>query len=181
MWSTFRKLVVPSLLLVLFASAFVQNSGCGSSSGNGTGGATGDGSPPGDGATGGTDGGSSVAALCPTSPMRTATSPAMTASEFCKLFFATCVSPFVDGGTDAGPTDAATADGGFSSESSCETSYTNLMYETTRECRSYHVCNAAAYNTANVALHCGHAIGIGLCEDVAVSTDGSTTDAPAGQ
>ena len=107
-----------------------------------------------------------LAALCPAAPTaRNALSPSMTAAQYCMLYLQTC------GGANM-------PDGGYTSEATCETAFAALAYETTRECRSYHVCNAAVYNPASVALHCGHSIGIGLCGDVAV--DAGPTDAASG-
>jgi hypothetical protein len=98
--------------------------------------------------------GVNIAELCPTAPgPRLTNSPAMTATDFCTLFLQVC------SGADS------PADGGFTSETDCEAAYTDLLYQTTRECRSYHVCNAAAYVPSSAALHCGHAVGILLCED----------------
>jgi hypothetical protein len=100
------------------------------------------------------DGGLNLATLCPAAPnMRTATSPSMTAAQYCAIYLATC-------------TGANMPDGGLTTEQSCETAFNNLMAEATRECRSDHVCNAAVYFTAAVALHCGHSVGVGLCQDV---------------
>ena len=47
----------------------------------------------------------------------------------------------------------------------CETDYLGLTFDSTRRCRSYHLCNSAAYDANNTLLHCGHAVGIDLCAD----------------
>ncbi len=39
------------------------------------------------------------------------------------------------------------------------------MFDSTRECRSYHVCNSASYDPSQGLLHCGHAIGVAMCAD----------------
>ncbi len=102
-------------------------------------------------ACGGKDG-ANVGALCPASPQRATESPAMAATDFCQLFLQTC------NGTNNPP-------GGYTTEADCERAYLGLTYETTRECRSYHVCNSAAYDTQNVLLHCRHAVGLDMCTD----------------
>ena len=101
--------------------------------------------------------GSDVGALCPgtaNNPGRTATSAAMTAKEFCQLFLETC------NGVNS-PRD------GYTTEAECETAYSGLTFTSTQECRSYHVCNSAAYDKKDTLLHCQHAVGINLCADTA--------------
>jgi hypothetical protein len=109
-----------------------------------------------------TDSGVNIAALCPKvdgGAVRGSTSPAMTAAEYCSLYLQTCMGA------------ANPADGGYTMMAQCMTAYNALNADLTRECRSYHVCNAAAYADITmppvVALHCGHAVGIGLCADTA--------------
>jgi len=92
--------------------------------------------------------------VCPSSPQRVATSVAMTASEFCQIYMVTC------SGSKA-PT------GSYATEAECEQAYTGLMFESTRECRSYHLCNSASYDTTNALLHCRHSFGLDLCADTA--------------
>jgi hypothetical protein len=99
--------------------------------------------------------GSNIGALCPSSPQRATESPAMTATEFCQLYLQTCT------GTASPPNTYAT-------EAECERAYDGLAFETTRECRSYHICNSASYDTNNVALHCRHSIGLDMCADTAI-------------
>ena len=79
----------------------------------------------------------------------------MTAPEFCQLYFQTC-------------TGAASPANNYATEAECERAYDNFMFETTRECRSYHLCNAAVYDKRNAHLHCGPSIGIDMCADTAV-------------
>jgi hypothetical protein len=98
---------------------------------------------------------SNLGALCPTDPLRAQNSPAMTAMEFCQLYVQTCT------GANSPPNNYAT-------EAECERAYDAFMFETTRECRSYHLCNSAAYDPKNVALHCRHSIGLDMCADTAV-------------
>jgi hypothetical protein len=93
-----------------------------------------------------------VEQVCPTSPQRNATSSAMTAAEFCEVFMQTCT------GSKAPPVSYIT-------QAECEAAFTGLMFESTRECRSYHVCNSAAYDTSQGLLHCGHAVGVNGCTD----------------
>jgi hypothetical protein len=98
-----------------------------------------------------------VGALCPgtaQNPGRTLVTTAMTPKEFCGLFLQTCSG-------DNSPR------GGYTTEDSCEMAYTKLMSDSTRECRSYHLCNSAEYDSMNQLLHCGHAVGIDLCADTA--------------
>ena len=90
--------------------------------------------------------------VCPSDPQRTGDNPAMTPMEFCQVYVQTCM------GTNTPP-------GGYITEAECEAAYTGLMFDSTRECRSYHLCNAAAYDTMNALMHCGHSIGVGLCLD----------------
>ena len=97
-------------------------------------------------------GDSLVDQLCPSSPQRVTTSSAMTAGEFCQLYMQTCT------GSKNPPT-------GYITEAECEMAYTGLQFESTRECRSYHICNSASYDTQNGLLHCGHAVGAGMCAD----------------
>ena len=78
----------------------------------------------------------------------------MTATQFCQLFLQTC------GGTYNPP-------GGYTNQTDCERAYTGLTFETTRECRAYHVCNSASYDPANVVLHCRHSVGLEMCADTA--------------
>ena len=99
--------------------------------------------------------GSNAGALCPTNPLRAQESPAMTAAEFCQLYLQTC-------------TGAASPPNSYATEAECERAYDNFAFETTRECRSYHLCNSAVYDTKNVALHCRHSIGLDMCADTAV-------------
>jgi hypothetical protein len=99
--------------------------------------------------------GSDVGALCPTSPGRVADSPAMTAAEFCQLYLETC-------------TGAASPPNTYATEAECERAYDGLTFETTRQCRSYHLCNSAAYDPKNDVLHCRHTIGLDMCADTAV-------------
>jgi hypothetical protein len=99
--------------------------------------------------------GPDVAALCPgsaTNPGRTLATAAMAPSEYCALFLQTCSG-------------ANSPRGGYTTEASCEAGYNSLMFDSTRECRSYHLCNSAAYDNGNQLLHCGHAVGIDLCGD----------------
>jgi len=96
-----------------------------------------------------------VGALCPGSasnPQRALTSAAMTPAEFCDLFLQTC------GGANS-------PRGGYTTTAECVAAYPALMFESTRECRSYHLCNSAAYDKTNPLLHCQHAVGIDLCAD----------------
>ena len=93
-----------------------------------------------------------VQQVCPTTTMRMNSSPAMTAVEFCQVYMQIC-------------TGANTPQGGYITEAECEAAYTGLMFESTRECRSYHLCNAASYDPMNALTHCGHAVGISLCPD----------------
>lgn len=92
--------------------------------------------------------------VCPTSPQRTANSSAMTAAEFCEVYMQTC------SGSKAPP-------GSYITQAECEEAYSGLMFDSTRECRSYHLCNSASYDTSNGLLHCGHAFGSTLCLDTA--------------
>ena len=94
-----------------------------------------------------------IAQVCPDSPMRVTTTQAMTPMEFCMVFMEICV------GADMPP-------GGYLTEAECEAGYTALMFDSTRECRSYHLCNASTYDPTNALMHCGHAVGIALCGDV---------------
>ena len=96
--------------------------------------------------------GANVGALCPQAPQRTTDSPAMTAAQFCQLYLQTC------DGTKNPP-------GGYTAEVDCERAYGRLTFETTRECRSYHICNSASYDTTNVVIHCRHALGLDMCAD----------------
>jgi hypothetical protein len=96
--------------------------------------------------------GASVATLCPLSPKRTMASTAMTAGDFCQLYFQSCI----------GANEPA---GGYKALDDCKTAYTNLAFANTRDCRSYHMCNAVSYDTLSAAAHCGHAVGVGLCAD----------------
>ena len=104
-----------------------------------------------------------VSALCPTSnPRRLPSSPSFSSAQFCQLYFATCVG-------------SSAPMGGYSALADCEgevptsqgeaQAYPALAYETTRQCRSYHLCNAAAYDTGAVTVHCRHSVGIDLCAD----------------
>jgi hypothetical protein len=116
-----------------------------------------------------TDASLNLAELCPRQPdggpaIRMMYSPAMTPTEFCTLYLQTC------GGTN-------NPDGGPTTLSACMATYTGLTYETTRECRSDHVCNAAVYFPGAVALHCGHANGNPPCADVVVDSGTAPTDA----
>jgi hypothetical protein len=90
--------------------------------------------------------------VCPANPQRSPVSPAMTPMEFCQIYIQSCSG-------------ANTPPGGYITETECEAGYTGLMFDTTRECRSYHLCNAASYDTTNGLMHCGHAVGVGLCAD----------------
>jgi hypothetical protein len=90
--------------------------------------------------------------VCPSNPQRVATSAAMTPAEFCQIYMKTCT------GTKAPP-------GSYITEAECESAYTGLMFESTRECRSYHVCNSASYDTGQALLHCRHSFGLELCPD----------------
>jgi hypothetical protein len=176
-------------ILALAVAAFCAQA-CSSSSGTATGtggaggavatatggaggGATATGGAPGDaGPTDApADSGVSLSALCPAAPnMRNAMTTAMSAADFCAIYLATCEG-------------ANMPDGGYTALAACMTAYNGLQFDTTRECRSYHVCNAAVYGVAIAATHCGHSIGIGLCADVAVDAgpaDTGSTDA-AGQ
>ena len=98
--------------------------------------------------------GSDVATLCPSTPMRSATSTALTAAEFCQLYLETC------SGVSNPP-------GGYTTLTDCETAWARFTFETTRECRSYHLCNSASYDKTNVVVHCMHAMGISMCADTA--------------
>lgn len=98
--------------------------------------------------------GGNIAELCPQTPQRAPDSPAMTAAQFCPLFLQTC------DGTKNPP-------GGYTAEADCERAYSRLTFETTRECRSYHICNSASYDTTNVVVHCRHAVGLDMCADTA--------------
>ena len=95
-----------------------------------------------------------VAALCPLDSRRVSTSPSIGAEQFCQLYLQTCKG-------------ANNPPGGYTALIDCETAYSGLNFETTRECRSYHVCNAASYDTPEVAVHCRHSIGLDLCPDTA--------------
>ena len=95
-----------------------------------------------------------VGQVCPANPQRVMTSPAMTAMEFCQVYMETC-------------TGAKMPQGGYITEAECEAAYTGLMFDSTRECRSYHLCNAASYDMSNALLHCGHTVGIAMCADTA--------------
>jgi hypothetical protein len=101
---------------------------------------------------GGSGGTNLVDQVCPTTTQRMMTSPAMTPTEFCQVYMQTCMG-------------AASPPGGYITEAECEAAYTGLMFESTRECRSYHLCNAASYDMRNVGLHCQHTVGVGLCPD----------------
>jgi len=90
--------------------------------------------------------------VCPTNPQRTATSSAMTPSEFCQIYMQTC------SGSKAPP-------GSYITQAECESAYTALMFESTRECRSYHICNSASYDSSMALLHCRHSFGLDLCAD----------------
>jgi hypothetical protein len=90
--------------------------------------------------------------VCPTSPQRMASSSAMTAAEFCEVYMQTCT------GSKAPP-------GSYITQAECEAAFTGLSFDSTRECRSYHLCNSAAYDSGNGLLHCGHAVGINGCAD----------------
>src|ERR1044071_4413703 len=71
--------------------------------------------------------GPDVAALCPgsaTNPGRTLATAAMAPSEYCALFLQTCSG-------------ANSPRGGYTTEASCEAGYNSLMFDSTRECRSY--------------------------------------------
>ena len=99
--------------------------------------------------------GADVGALCPgstSSPGRTAVSAAMTAKDFCGLFLQTCKG-------------ASNPQGVESTEAECEAEYSALRFTSTQECRSFHVCNSAAYDPMDALLHCQHAVGINLCGD----------------
>jgi hypothetical protein len=98
-----------------------------------------------------------VAALCPTTPKRLDTTRSMTAAEFCPLYLQSCKG-------------ADNPSGGYTSESQCEAGYNGLMFENTRECRSYHLCNSAAYDPKNALLHCLHTMGVMLCADTATGS-----------
>jgi hypothetical protein len=91
-------------------------------------------------------------ALCPTTSRRVAATPAMTAVQFCQLYLQTCV-------------DANNPPGGYTTMADCQAAYPSLMFETARECRSYHLCNAASYDATAVLLHCRHTMGLGICVD----------------
>jgi hypothetical protein len=99
--------------------------------------------------------GSDLGRLCPSAPMRVTTSPALTAAEFCQLYLETC-------------TGVSNPAGGYTTLTDCETAYARFSFESTRECRSYHLCNSASYDTPNVVVHCMHAVGIGMCADSAL-------------
>ena len=111
-----------------------------------------------------TDSGVNLAALCPGVPGdagRLTGSPQMTAADFCATYLQTC-------------TGAANPDGGGpTTMQACVSMYNALNSDVTRECRSYHVCNAAVYFVNSVPLHCGHAIGIGLCQDTTPDASGN--------
>src|SRR5664279_5521918 len=94
--------------------------------------------------------------LCPLAPnMRLTTSAPMTAEQFCTVYLLAC-----SGGNNP--------DGGYTTRADCEAAYAALNFDGTRQCRSYHVCNSANYDPSNAALHCGHAVGIVLCDDVSL-------------
>jgi hypothetical protein len=95
---------------------------------------------------------SNVAKYCPSNPQRLATSPSLTAQQFCQVYLQTCVG-------------SSNPPGGYTTLADCETAFPNLTFETTRQCRSYHLCNAASYDSAEVVLHCRHTMGLGLCAD----------------
>jgi hypothetical protein len=85
---------------------------------------------------------------CATAPYGAAGAGIYAAPDFCTFYESVC---------GAAPTHTAT----------CSATYTASMSLATdqRHCRSYHLCNAfgAAGTPATVNLHCGHAVGVGLC------------------
>ncbi|HEX3697156.1 MAG TPA: hypothetical protein VH374_17405 [Polyangia bacterium] len=188
----FKKLAIPflTLTLVSFGACSSNNSGGGTggagTGGAGTGGATGTGGAgTGTGGTGtggtatgtggeatdapvdmsttetGTDTGAdtmteaggdtapkTAAQLCTTNPMLTAATPAFSAADFCNIYWATCNHTTT----------------GYTTEAECVTSYTTAMANATNgSCRSYHLCNAAVYDSGNAVTHCGHARGESIC------------------
>jgi len=90
--------------------------------------------------------------VCPSTSQRVMTSPAMTPMEFCQVYMQICT------GTKSPP-------GGYITEAECQAAYTGLMFDSTRNCRSYHLCNAASYDTVHDVLHCEHTVGIDACAD----------------
>ena len=90
--------------------------------------------------------------VCPSSPQRLLSSPAMTTMEFCQVYMQTCKG-------------AQSPQGGYITEAECQAAYTGLTFDSTRECRSYHICNAASYDKGNALVHCGHSVGLSLCPD----------------
>jgi hypothetical protein len=156
------KLSIPSVAFLALSIAAFSTQGCSSSNNSGgTGGTTGSGGTTGGDASSDT-GGVNLAVLCPTNPMRNAATAAMTATDFCHVYLQGCT-----GANNP-------SDGGFTSQASCEAAYTALNFDSTRMCRSYHVCNAVSYVTNGQAVHCPHAVGIGLCADTAPAGDASS-------
>jgi hypothetical protein len=95
---------------------------------------------------------SSLAATCsdPDAGLMPTGGGIFSASDFCTLYLATC----------QGVKDALT------DMTSCLASYNaaaSLPSGDMQHCRSNHVCNAAVFYPEAFVMHCGHAIGIGLC------------------
>jgi len=115
----------------------------------GTGGAGGIGGGSGTGGTTGTAGTSGTGGALPTCTSTTATSPAMTASDYCVLLLNGCSRTL-----------GATLPYGNMTE--CTTGYSALT-ESVKMCRSYHLCNAVGAG-GQLTPHCSHAIGMmGMC------------------
>ena len=75
----------------------------------------------------------------------------MSADDYCAILFDGCTTATA-GSTFTNP---------YANMGACVTAYTALS-ETTRTCRSYHVCNAVGAGPENP--HCFHAIGMmGQC------------------
>lgn len=95
---------------------------------------------------------SSIAAVCsnPDAGLMPTGEGTFSAADFCKLYLATC-----QGLANSLP-----------DMSSCLANYNaaaNLMSGNMQHCRSNHICNAAVFFPAAYVVHCGHAIGIDLC------------------
>ena len=108
-------------------------------------------------------GGANLAVLCPGAPGdagRSGATTAMSAADFCAVYLQTC-------------TGGINPDGGPTTLSACMTAYNALVYDNTKMCRSYHVCNAAVYFPTAMPLHCGHANGNPPCADINPNPDAS--------
>jgi hypothetical protein len=78
----------------------------------------------------------------------TATAGTFTSEDFCTLYTSTCTPPAT----------------GYNGRMMCEDSFDAVATAALKQCRSYHLCNAFKATTAgDTTTHCGHAVGMNLC------------------